>query len=218
MESKGQFWPLYVVFITTVIGGAIGLLHPQTFGQPSSDLTVGSVLGSVALVMAIAFAVPIGLGYALVPWRLGAVGQPNRDSVLGRLRALQWAIGEDQAQTDDNRLLGRLRALQQAIGANQAEPDANSLSGRLRALQQAIGEHQAQPNPNSVLGRLRAFQVAIGEEPMQPPEGTLLHRLEQLRVAINDLKDAVETAAQIQAGTVLSRLGPPAGAGVDNAG
>jgi hypothetical protein len=172
MESKVPFWPLYVVFILTVIGGTIGLLHPQAFGQPSSDLTVGSVLGSVALVMAIAFALPVGVAYAWVPRRLGNPGQPNANSVLGRLRALQQAIGEDQAQPENNRLLGRLRALQQAIG----------------------------------------------DDPTHPSEGTLLHRLEQLRVAINNLKDAVGNADQIQAGTVLSRLGPPGGAAPDITG
>jgi hypothetical protein len=149
MESKVPFWSLYVVFILTVIGGTIGLLHPQAFGQPSSDLTVGSVLGSVALVMAIAFALPVGVAYAWVPRRLGNPGQPNANSVLGRLRALQQAIGDD---------------------------------------------------------------------PTHPSEGTLLHRLEQLRVAINNLKDAVGNADQIQAGTVLSRLGPPGGAAPDITG
>jgi hypothetical protein len=190
MEPKGQTWPLYLVVLLTLIGAAIGLLHPQTFGEQSPDLKVGWILGVVALVMAIVIAFPIGRWAYNVPSILG-----NREN------------------PDANSLLGRLRALQEATGGNAADlPGPNSALGRLRALQRVIGENAADPDPNSVLGRLRALQRPIGEDPMQPGEGTLLHRLEQLRLAIDHLTAAVGTAAQIQAGTVLSRLGPPGGA------
>jgi hypothetical protein len=176
META-QTWPLYIVFILAAIGSFIGFVHPQTFGQQSSDITVGYALGFVALVIAAGFTVvrflivgdPISISS-----RLGNVDQPNANSLLGRAAALQQAIG---------------------------------------ALRQAIGENPEHPNANSVLGRLHLLHQAIGENVNQPLDGTLLNRLEQLRQAINNLTNAVGRPNEIQAGTVLSRLGPPHAAG-----
>lgn len=167
--DNGRTWPLQLLFLLTMIGGAAGLVEPKLFGTGvPPDRTIPWVLFGVAVVSASILYIPY------IPF-------------FREIFRVREAMG-DRTSPAPGTLLARI-----GDPANPAKGTLLALMGNLETLAGALGSHD-NPQPGTLLARigstdypedgtllarirtLETFAAALGT-PDNPQPGTLLARI-----------------------------------------
>src|SRR5271166_1844293 len=143
MSADSRSWPLQLVFLLMLIGGALGLIEPKLFSSanpPERTIAVWLMVGAV--VIAVVLYVPLfaqifgGVGTLLNATGMGTPANPAQGTLLQRIGALGEAIGVP-ANPPAGTLLQRIGAIADAVGS-PANPQAGTLLARLANLE-ALG-------------------------------------------------------------------------------
>jgi hypothetical protein len=168
MENDLRAWPLQMVFIVALIGGAAGLVEPKLFDAGSTPgRTIPWILAAVAVVSALTLYIPVFRAVLRVSAGVGTPDNPADGTLLARIGATTAPL--------PGTVLGRLGSLAEATGS-LANPQAGTLVarlGNLEAIAAALGT-LADPQPGTLLarlGHLETIAAAIGT-PADPQPGT----------------------------------------------
>ena len=156
MDADGKTWPLQIVFLLGIIGGAAGLFEPKLFDPgPEPHRTIPWILIAIASVSALILYIPLFKEIFHVRTAIGDRTNPASGTLLAR-------IGNPE-----NPAAGTLLA---RIG-NPENPSAGTLVARMSSLETLLGALGSASNPAA--GTLLA---RIGN-PDNPAAGTLLARI-----------------------------------------
>jgi hypothetical protein len=136
MEGDRKAWPLQVLFLLALVGGAIGLFEPQLFavtqaagttGTPTApDRTVAWVLVAIAAASAVALYVPAAMQTFKILDALGSATERRAGTLLAR-------IGQPDNATTGT-LLARMKNLDEAFGTAK-DREAGTLLARMGNLE-----------------------------------------------------------------------------------
>jgi hypothetical protein len=169
MDTEGKTWPLQLVFLLTMIGGAAGLVEPKLFGTGfPPDRTIPWVLFGVAVVSASILYIPYIPFFREVLRDREAIGVPANPAA-GTLLARIGTPANPAAGTL-LALMSNLETLAGAVGAPN-DPQPGTLLARIGSTDY--------PGDGTLLARIRTLETlmaALGS-PKNPQPGTLLARI-----------------------------------------
>ncbi len=165
MDGDGKTWPLQIVLLLALIGGAVGLFEPQLFGAEAQavapqgpgtkpDHTVGWVLIAIAVLSAFVLYAPVLIETFGLRARIGTVNSPQAGTLLARMKTLEDLLGALGSVTNPTAgtLLARMKTLEDLLGAlgSVTSPTAGSLLARIGSV--------GNPEDGTLLGRIKTLE------------------------------------------------------------